>query len=108
MWFNPGGTEMGDDEWGTHFVKALVLRLSGHAADIRDYRGQPILDDTFLLLLNAGPDAIQFKIPGSDDQVWETVLNTRDEAGFVPPGQTTVSGQIFEMIDRSFAVLKRR
>ncbi len=107
MWFNPGGTEMGDEEWGTHFVKTLCLRLSGHASDVRDFRGKPILDDTFLLLLNASPDPIQFKLPGPEEQTWETVLNTREEAGFVPAGQTTTSGKTIELIDRSFVVLKR-
>ncbi len=107
MWFNPGGTEMNDDEWGTHFVKALGLQLSGDTIDVRNFRGEPIKDDTFLLLFNASPDTLQFRLPGQDGQHWETVINTREEAGFVDPGARTPAGESVELIDRSFMLLRR-
>ena len=108
MWFNPGGTEMDDTEWNTHFVKVIGLQLSGDATDVRDFRGEPILDDTFLLLLNASPDSISFKLPGSDGQTWKTIIDTREETGFVERGAQTPAGQAFELIDRSFVLLCRR
>jgi isoamylase len=107
MWFNPGGTEMDDNEWGTHFVKAIGLQLSGDATDVRDFRGEPILDDTFILLLNASPDSISFKLPGADGQSWQTIINTREESGFVENGAMTPAGQTLELVDRSFALLCR-
>ncbi len=108
MWFNPGGMEMNDDEWGTHFVKALGLQLSGDTIDVRNFQGEPIKDDTFLLLFNASPDAVTFKLPGQEGQKWETIINTRDEAGFVQPGTVVPAGEAMELVDRSFALLCRR
>ncbi len=53
MWFNPGGTEMNDEEWNSGFVRCLGMLLSGKAIDVRDEQGEPIVDDTFLVLFNA-------------------------------------------------------
>ena len=53
MWFNPGGTEMNDEEWNSSFVRCLGMLLSGKTMDVRDEHGEPIVDDTFLMLFNA-------------------------------------------------------
>jgi glycogen operon protein len=65
MWLNPSGEEMGDEEWGTHFVKTLGVLLSGETPDVRDWKGTPITDDTFLLLLNASHESVDFILPGN-------------------------------------------
>jgi len=52
MWFSPDGTEMKDEDWQTGFVKCLIMLLSSTTIDIRDYRGEPVKDDTFLLMFN--------------------------------------------------------
>ena len=36
MWFNPGGTEMTDEEWNSGFVRCVGMLLSGKAIDVRD------------------------------------------------------------------------
>ena len=107
MWFNPGGTEMQDEEWGTHFVRSLGLQFSGDAIDVRDYKGDPILDDTFLLLFNASQDSMLFTLPGSDGQCWEVVIDTREETGFVEPGRLVAAGQTVDLLDRAFVLLRR-
>src|ERR1700726_5246055 len=58
MWFNPGGSEMEDEEWNTAFMRTLGVMLSGDTIDVRDFYGRPIQDDTFLMLLNAHHEAV--------------------------------------------------
>ncbi len=56
--------------------------------DVFDERGEPIHDDTFLLLCNAFHDPVNFILPGTEDVRWELILDTHDEAGFL---KTTVA-----------------
>ena len=64
MWFNPGGNEMTDDEWNSPFVRCLGMLLSGDTIDVQTFEGEPIRDDTFLLLINAHHEPLQFVLPG--------------------------------------------
>ena len=107
MWLNPGGTEMGDDEWGTHFVKTLGMLLSGEALDVRDWHGEPITDDTFLLLLNAAHDPVDFVLPNHAAQRWAIVLDTTDESGFPEPQPEHAAGGVLPLEPRSFLLLRR-
>ena len=53
MWFNSTGAEMTTAEWSSWFARVLGMLLSGATMDVRDPRGRPIQDGTFLVLLNA-------------------------------------------------------
>ena len=44
---------MSDEDWNAGFVKCLGVRLAGDLIDDVDERGEPIVGDTLLLLLNA-------------------------------------------------------
>ena len=52
-WFAPDGREMTDEAWNADFVRSLGMLLSGDAIDEVDERGEPIIGDTLLVLLNA-------------------------------------------------------
>ena len=107
LWLNPGGKEMTDEEWGVHFVKTIGLLLNGEMTDVRDWQGQPIRDDTFLLLLNASPKPIHFTMPADPAITWQTVLDTREETGFPKRRRTLKPGQRYNMAERSLALLRR-
>ena len=107
MWLNPGGGEMNDDEWDTNFVKTLGLLLSGEAGDVRDWHGQPVRDDTFLLLLNAAHAPIDFTLPALDNATWTVVLDTQEESGFVESVRPLPSGSALPLADRSLVLLRR-
>ena len=64
MWFDPNGEEMTEEGWNTAHAKCLGMLLSGDAIDVRTFRNEPILDRTYLLLLNAHHEAISFTLPG--------------------------------------------
>ena len=71
MWFNPGGNEMSDEEWASPFVRCIGMLLSGDTSDVLSFEGEPIRDDTFLLLINAHYEPIPFVLPGQEHLEWQ-------------------------------------
>ena len=106
MWFNPGGTEMEDEEWNTTFVRTLGVMLSGDTIDVRDFYGRPIQDDTFLMLLNAHHETVNFVLPGQEEVRWELIIDTCLEEGFLETPKIFASSEEYEMGDRSFSLLR--
>jgi isoamylase len=106
MWFNPGGTEMTDEEWNTSFVRTLVMLLSGDTMDVRNYKGEPIQDDTFLLILNAHHEPLPFILPGQEDVRWELIIDTQVPTGFLETTKIYAAGDEIQLIDRSLCLLK--
>jgi glycogen operon protein len=106
MWFNPGGNEMSEEEWASPFVRCLGMLLSGDTVDVLTFEGEPIRDDTFLLLINAHYEPIQFVMPGEEHLEWELILDTGDEDGFLPRTRKFASGDDVDLADRSSCLLK--
>ena len=106
MWFNPGGTEMNDEEWNAGFVRCLGMLLSGKAIDVRDEQGEPIVDDTFLVLFNAHHGTQKFVLPGRVDVHWGLLVDTCEDTGFIEPVRTYQAGQTLKLLDRSLCVLR--
>src|SRR4029453_10845206 len=84
-WFRPDGKEMTDEEWTNGSTRCLGLRLAGDAIEEVDRAGESIRDDTFLLLLNAHHEPIDFVLPAHRARMrWELVLDTRAWTGNAP------------------------
>ncbi len=107
LWLNPDGLEMTDEEWGTHFVKTLGVMLNGDSIAVWDWFGKPVKDDTFLILLNASQEKIDFLLPGEPDKSWIVVINTVDEEGFLPEGEPIAGGESFPLEGRSLVLMRR-
>jgi isoamylase len=105
-WFRPDGQEMTDEEWQNSLSRCLGLRLAGDAIEEVDDMGEPIVGDTFLVLLNAHHEPVPFVLPAHETRVtWEPVLDTRDWNGDAErPFLRT--GDRYELEGRSLAVLR--
>lgn len=76
-WFTPAGNHMTENEWKQEWVRAMMIFLNGQSIQEPDGRGQKIVDDDFLLMFNASPDAIEFTIPdGGYGENWSQAINT--------------------------------
>ena len=106
MWFTPRGREMTDEEWHFSYVRCLAMLLSGDTMDVRDARGEPIRDDTFILMLNAHYEPVKFVLPGREDVQWELIMDTRLDSGFSESTCILNSGEDVELIDRSLCLLR--
>jgi glycogen operon protein len=105
-WFRPDGKEMTDEEWTNGFTRCLGLRLAGDAIEEVDRAGEPIRDDTFLLVLNAHHEPIDFVLPAHRTRVrWDLVLDTRDWA---PTPRAFRAGDQYPLEGRSLALLRLR
>ena len=63
-WFGADGDEMTPSDWYDMRTRTIGMYLSGK--DIRQVgpHGEPIVDDSFLILLHAGLEPTTFKLPG--------------------------------------------
>ena len=102
-WLRPDGEEMTPEEWGAGWVRCIGLRLNGRTLDDVNAVGEPIEDDSFIILLNPHHEPIRFYMPRSRF-TWQVLLDSahpkRTEGPLVRPGQ------FYELIARSTAVLR--
>jgi isoamylase len=105
-WFHPTGREMTAPDWQSPPSCALGLLLAGDALDWRDAMGEPVIDDSFLLLLNASRDAVTFTLPSSDwGAHWALRIDTRRD-GMIHEGGH-VAGARVTLDQNTTVVLKR-
>jgi isoamylase len=105
-WFDPSGNEMSDEAWDAGFIKCLGVRLAGDLIDHMDERGDPIVGDTLLLLLNAHHQEIPFKLPATKpEHHWERLLDT---AEIVTEAPVPLDKQDYLLQGRSVVVLCTR
>jgi glycogen operon protein len=103
-WFDSYGHEMTDENWSSHHVRCLGVRLAGDAIDELDERGECITDATLLLLLNAYEGDVSFVLPADTSPgCWSVIFDTAvgDRAA-----QRVSGGSQYELIGRSVAVLQ--
>ena len=106
MWFDTDGSEMGVEDWTSGVSRCVGMLLSGDALDVRDFKGQPIRDDTYLVLLNAHHEPVKFSLPGKQEVHWEVSLDTRLETGFPDKPASFSAGDELEVMERSMCVLR--
>jgi isoamylase len=106
MWFNPGGNEMSEEDWGLPFARCLGMMLSGDTIDVLNFQGEPIRDDTFLFLINAHYETISFLLPGQERIEWQLLIDTATESGFLAEAKSFASGDELPVIDRGACLLK--
>ena len=106
-WLAPGGAEMTDAEWQGEGIRALGLRLAGDAIDDRGPRGERIVDDTLLLLLNAGEEDVEFTLPDHAPVGWRLMFDTRAaDAPTAGSGTVRHGGSTYRLVGRSVALFR--
>jgi glycogen operon protein len=106
MWFNPGGNQMTEEDWTSPFVRCLGMLLSGDTIDVHNFEGEPIRDETFLLLINAHFESVGFVLPGQEHLEWMLILDSAHEDGFLPEPERFASGDDVEVSGRGLKLLK--
>jgi glycogen operon protein len=106
MWFNPGGNLMSKEEWASPFVRCLGMLLSGDTSDLVTFEGEPVRDDTFLLLINAHYEPIPFVLPGQENLEWQLILDTADPNGFLAEPKKFGSGDDVDLGGRACYLLQ--
>jgi glycogen operon protein len=78
-WYSTDGNEFPDESWSTEWNRALALLLNGKTLAITDEDGHPIVDDSFLILINAAAEGVEFTLPSAPaERTWKQVLATEN------------------------------
>lgn len=105
-WFEPGGLSMTAHDWRAGFAKSISVFLNGDALPDPDERGERIVDDSFLLLLNASELEIDFRVPdGHFCAHWVLELDT--SATGMPMPEVVGGGTTRRLMNRSLQLLRR-
>ncbi|MFZ0633598.1 MAG: glycogen debranching protein GlgX [Acidobacteriaceae bacterium] len=85
-WYNTDGNDLADENWSTDWNRALALLLNGKTLAITDEDGHPIIDDSFLILVNAAAEGVEFTLPATPAGTrWTQILDTENiEDPFAP------------------------
>ncbi|HYW92290.1 MAG TPA: glycogen debranching protein GlgX [Gammaproteobacteria bacterium] len=103
-WLTREGEEMDQYDWQEPELRVLGMFLLGDGLEEYDARGRQLVDDNFLLLFNANPRAVPFRIPGAPAvAVWEAVVDTASGG----PQSLYAAGQRYPLQGRSMAVLRQ-
>jgi glycogen operon protein len=107
-WFTAGGEEMGPRDWQSVHAKSLMVFLNGSSISEPGSRGEPITDDSFLLMFNAHEQEKDFTIPVRHGRQWQVVVDTdRPRDAAAGDGAKVKAGDQVTLTGRSLLVLQR-
>jgi isoamylase len=76
-WINSDGAEMSDEDWNADHVRCLGVALVGNQITETSEQGEPIVGESFAILINAGAEPIAFRLGSRERDVsWTTVIDT--------------------------------
>ncbi|HEY7045003.1 MAG TPA: glycogen debranching protein GlgX [Nocardioidaceae bacterium] len=76
-WLGPDGTPMDSEDWYQPRVRPLAVFLNGEGITEPGLRGEEIVDDSFLLLLNPGGDEVAMTLPAAPfGDRWQLLFDT--------------------------------
>ncbi|MET9894619.1 glycogen debranching protein GlgX [Streptomyces sp. NPDC006465] len=107
VWLRPDAVEMTDDDWRRPCAHAVAVFLNGDAIAEPDPYGAPVLDDSFLLLLNSYWEQVVFRLPGTTyGERWTARIDTADPQG-VPDESERKADTDIRVEPRSLVLLSR-
>jgi glycogen operon protein len=109
-WLTPAGREMRDQDWGTTYARAMTVFLNGDALTEPGPHGEPVRDDSFLVMLSADREPLEFTVPGKRFGTrWAIVLDTADDGSAGQPGiaDSLRPGDRLQRTGGSMIVLRR-
>jgi len=107
-WLRVDGTPMTDGDWNAQSATTMTVFLNGEGIPERDALGEPIEDDSFLVLFNPLGDEIGFTLPDRNyGKTWEAVVDTADPL-LANRRRTTKAGGQLQVGAHTMVVLRRR
>jgi glycogen operon protein len=105
-WFTPAGTEMTAADWSDAGALAIALYLDGSDDPDRAADGTWLVDDDFLVLVNAWWEPLEFIVPAARPQAsWQVEIDTYDPASPAGPAAAHYAGDRVTVGPRSVVVL---
>jgi isoamylase len=102
-WLRPDGGEMTPEEWDAGWVRCIGLQLNGRTLDDVNGVGEPIRDETYMILFNPHHEPMKFYMPRRDGTAWQVLLDADPERTAKP---VVKPGDPYELTAHSSAVLQ--
>jgi isoamylase len=78
-WFNTDGNQVPDEVWNTVWNRSICVLLNGQTLQVTDELGNPVVDNSFLLIVNAAQDGVEFTLPSAPSGGrWCQIIDTED------------------------------
>src|SRR6266478_2558382 len=108
-WVTPSGKEATAEDWRNPVALSLGYVLSGAAGEFFTPGGQRDIDESFLVMMNAYYDGIDFRFPVlAAPMSWEPLVDTSDPTGRVADAKLYAPGEIYRLQGHSFALFINR
>jgi isoamylase len=100
-WLRADGRELSEQDWRDPNLRVFGMLINGNATDEVNDRGQPVPDETMLLILSNAPHDVVFRIPDPGAHgLWAELVNTaRAEA-------SVVKDECVRLLPNSLALLR--
>ncbi|MFJ6737894.1 glycogen debranching protein GlgX [Streptomyces sp. NPDC091279] len=107
VWLAPDAREMTEDDWERPDAHSVGVFLNGDAIAEPDPQGRPVVDDSFLLLLNSYWEPVEFTLPDARyGERWTTLVDTAEERNAPDESEHKAAGTL--TVDaRSLVLLTR-
>jgi len=91
VWFKSDGHAMEEATWGMDHNTCLGIILNGEAIPNPSPRGDPVIDDSFLILFNVAAEPATFTLPPceKEEERWLEILDTG--AGWIRKNEEIVT-----------------
>ncbi len=108
-WFTPQGTTMTEEDWNVGYAKSIGVFLNGEAMAEPDARGERVVDDTFLWLVNAHFEPLVFTLCTEEwGASWTRIFDTSEpRGGFDEEGLIFGASEDLKVKARSQVLLRR-
>ncbi len=76
-WLGTDGNEVSDESWNSPWNKSIAVMYNGRTIQAMDEDGAPIVDDSFLIIVNASDQGVEYTLPEAPGKnPWRQVLDT--------------------------------
>jgi isoamylase len=104
-WVTPSGEEAAVEYWRDPAQMALGFVLSGAAGEFYTPGGQRDIDESFLVMVNAAPEDVDFRFPRlAAPLVWERLVDTAAPSRLGAEGTRHEAGEVYRLRAHAFAL----
>jgi glycogen operon protein len=105
-WFRPDGEEMTEEDWKQPYIRSLAFLLGGDTIATPDERGERIMGDTLLVLMNAHHESVPYTLPDIEwGREWDILVDTAGKSD--AKRDRLYAAGVVDVAPRSLVVLSR-
>jgi len=105
-WYKHNGNEIVYSDWENNRLRSFTLLMANEKVDNTEENDKTVLDNTFMILLNASSETIDFIIPENNiANSWEILIDTSTNKINMEFARHT-PGDKYTMVNKSLSVLK--